>query len=127
MPVTRVLLAEDDLEMRRLVADALRKDGHEILEAADGGGMLVLLAGAYRDGSLPGIDVIVSDMRMPHWSGLELLERLSDAGWRIPSILMTAFGDDETRRRAAGAGAILLEKPVEMATLRSTVRRLAGI
>ena len=42
--MSRVLVAEDDPEMRRLVAEALRKDGHEILEASDGAQMLVLLA-----------------------------------------------------------------------------------
>jgi CheY-like chemotaxis protein len=123
----RVLVAEDDPEMRKLVVDALRKDAHEVLEAHDGASMLVILAEVFQlDSTLGGIDVIVSDMRMPVWSGLELLERLADAGWRIPSILMTAFGDEETRRSAARVGAMLMDKPFAMGELREAVNRLAG-
>jgi CheY-like chemotaxis protein len=125
--MARILVAEDDPEMRRLVADALRKDGHDVIEAKDGGSMLVRLAEAFReDHSLDRIDVIVSDMRMPVWNGLELLERLTEAGWRIPSILMTAFGDDDTRRRAAHVGAMLMEKPLALGELRTAVNRLTG-
>jgi CheY-like chemotaxis protein len=122
----RVLVAEDDPEMRCLVVDALHKDGHEVIEAHDGASMLALLAEAFRvDHTLECIDVIVSDMRMPGWSGLELLERLFAAGWKIPSILMTAFGDEETRQRAAQAGAMLLDKPLALGDLRAAVNRLA--
>jgi CheY-like chemotaxis protein len=125
--MARILVAEDDPEMRRLVADALRKDGHDVIEAKDGGSMLVRLAEAFReDHSLDRIDAIVSDMRMPVWNGLELLERLTEAGWRIPSILMTAFGDDDTRRRAAHVGAMLMEKPLALGELRTAVNRLTG-
>jgi two-component system response regulator (stage 0 sporulation protein F) len=124
----RVLVAEDDSEMRKLVVDALRKDGHEVLEAHDGASMLVALAEAFHlDNTLGRIDVIVSDMRMPVWSGLELLERLAEAGWKIPSILMTAFGDEETRLSAARVGAMLMDKPLSMGELRQAVNRLAGV
>jgi CheY-like chemotaxis protein len=124
----RVLVAEDDPEMRKLVVDALRKDGHEVLEAHDGASMLVILAEAFHlDNTLGRIDVIVSDMRMPVWSGLELLERLAEAGWKIPSILMTAFGDEETRLSAARVGAMLMDKPLSMGELRQAVNRLAGV
>jgi CheY-like chemotaxis protein len=99
--MTRVLVAEDDPEMRRLVVEALRKDGHDVLEAADGGRLLVRLAEAFdRDPELNDLDVVVSDMRMPVCSGLDLFERLAEARWNVPFILMTAFGDDDTRRRA---------------------------
>src|ERR1035441_4075980 len=110
--MSRVLVAEDDPEMRRLVVEALRKDGHEVMEATDGGRMLVRLAEAFdRDPALLSVDVIVSDMRMPVCNGLDLLERLAEARWRIPCILMTAFGDDETRKRVDRIGAVLLDKP----------------
>jgi two-component system cell cycle response regulator CpdR len=124
--MSRVLVAEDDPEMRRLVVEALRKDGHEVMEATDGGRMLVRLAEAFdRDPALLSVDVIVSDMRMPVCNGLDLLERLAEARWRIPCILMTAFGDDETRKRVDRIGAVLLDKPLSLDVLRATVRRHA--
>lgn len=110
--------------MRRLVVEALRKDGHLVLEA-DGGSMLVRLAQAIDTcSSLAAIDVIVSDMRMPLCNGLEVLERLAEGRWRIPCILMTAFGDEDTRLRTERIGAVLLDKPVAMEVLRATVMRL---
>lgn len=113
--------------MRRLVVEALHKDGHEVVEAADGGRLLVRLAETFdRNPAMTTIDVIVSDMRMPVCSGLVLLERLAEARWRVPCILMTAFGDDDTRRRAERIGALLFDKPLEMGALREAVRRLAA-
>jgi CheY-like chemotaxis protein len=122
----RVLVAEDDPEMRRLVVEALRKDGHEVTEAADGGQLVVQIAEEFhRDPSLSLVDVIVSDLRMPVCSGLELLERLVDEHWRVPMILMTAFGDEVTRRRAERIGAVLFDKPLSLDALRDAVNRLA--
>jgi len=123
--MARVLVAEDDSEMRRLVVEALRKDGHEVSEATDGGRLLVRIAEVFgRDPSLSLIDVIVTDMRMPVCSGLDLLERLAEARWRVPFILMTAFGDDETRRRAKSVGATFFDKPLSLDELRGAVQRL---
>ncbi len=125
--MARVLVAEDDPEMRRLVVEALRKDGHSVAEANDGGALLSRLAEtSERDPSLSSIDVIVTDVRMPVCTGLELLERLVEAGLRVPCVLMTSFGDDETRRRASNAGALFLDKPLSLPALRDAVAWLAG-
>jgi CheY-like chemotaxis protein len=122
----RVLVAEDDREMRRLVVEALRKDGHDVIEASDGGRLLVRLAEVFdRDPTMAAVDVIVSDVRMPVCSGLDLLERMFEARWRVPCILMTAFGDDEIRARAERVGALLLDKPLRLDELREAVVRLA--
>ena len=123
----RVIVAEDDPEMRRLVVEALRKDGHEVTEAADGGRLLVQIAEAFdHDPSLSLVDVIVSDVRMPVCNGIELLERLADARWRVPMILMTAFGDEDTRKRAERLGAVLFDKPLSLDALRDAVKRLGA-
>jgi len=108
-----------------MVVEALRKDGHEVTEASDGGQLLVKIAEVFdRDPSLSLIDVIVSDMRMPRCNGLELLERLAEARWRVPFVLMTAFGDEETRRRAEKVGAVFFDKPLSLDALRDSVRSL---
>jgi len=122
----RVLLAEDDREMRRLVVEALRKDGHDVIEASDGGRLLVRLAELFdKDPSMAAVDIIVSDVRMPICSGLELIERMFEARWKVPCILMTPFGDEEIRGRAEAVGALLLDKPLRLDDLREAVRRIA--
>jgi two-component system cell cycle response regulator CpdR len=124
--MSRVVVAEDDPEMWRLVVEALRKDGHDVREASDGGRLLVHLAEAFdRDPSLGDIDVVVCDVRMPVCSGVELLERLVEARWRVPFVVMTAFGDEELRRRVEGLGAVFFEKPLRLPDLRAAVARVA--
>jgi CheY-like chemotaxis protein len=126
--MARVLVAEDDPAMRRLVVEALRMDGHDVLEAADGAGMLVRIAAAFDALSLRvSIDLVVSDMRMPLRNGLDLLERLAGWRWSVPCIVMTAFADDEVRQRTERIGAVLLDKPLDMAALRRAVTRLLSV
>jgi DNA-binding response OmpR family regulator len=121
----RVLVADDDLDMRRLVAESLRKDAYEVVEEVDGGRLLVRIAAIYTVGDTSDpVDLIVSDIRMPVCSGLDILEGLREAHCRIPVILMTAFGDDQTRARAEKLGALLIDKPFQMNVLRLVVRDL---
>jgi len=122
----RVIVAEDDVEMRKLVVEALRKDGHEVQEASDGGRLLVRLAELFdRDPTMSLVDLIVTDVRMPVCNGLDLLERLAEARWKIPVIVMTAFADEATHRRAEALGAVLFEKPLSLDALRAAVKQAA--
>ena len=121
----RVLLAEDDDAMRTLVADALRSDGHDVVELADGGRLLVDIAARLKAGGHgEALDLIVSDIRMPVCSGLQILSALRDAHWRTPVILMTAFGDEATRRHAESLSAVLFDKPFDLDDLRTAVANL---
>jgi DNA-binding response OmpR family regulator len=118
-------VAEDDVEMRRLVIEALRRDGHEVVDVTDGGQLLIRITEFYRLRPMPDpIDLIVTDVRMPVCSGFDILQGLRDAAWVTPVIIMTAFGDDEARTRARRLNAVLLDKPFEMSSLRSHVREL---
>jgi DNA-binding response OmpR family regulator len=121
----RVVVADDDPEMRRLVADALKKDGYDVVEEPDGGRLLVRLAARYSlRGDTEPIDLIVSDMKMPVVSGLDILKGVRDAHWGTPFVLMTAFPDNDVERRAAILGATVVQKPFPLATLRATVKTL---
>jgi DNA-binding response OmpR family regulator len=116
---TRVLLAEDDEEMRTMLAAALRHEGYEVEEAHDGNELLARVRSSVlsTDGGAP-VDLVVSDIRMPGCSGLEVLRSLRDEDWAVPFILITAFGDEETHRTAEEYGATLvLDKPFEMGDL----------
>ncbi len=118
----RILVAEDNDEMRRLVVDALRGDGYDVIAVSDGGRLLVTLAHGFVADHAGGlVDLLVSDIRMPSCSGLQILEQLRAAQWRIPVILMTAFGDSATRERARALGAVLFDKPFDLDDLRTAV------
>jgi CheY-like chemotaxis protein len=121
----RVLVAEDDADMRRLVVETLRKDGYEVVEAPDGGRLLVKLAREYgMQGVEVATDLVVSDIRMPVCTGMQILEQLRAVRWHVPIILMTAFGDAATRERAAALGAVLFDKPFDLDDLRTAVAAL---
>jgi FixJ family two-component response regulator len=66
---------------------------------------------------------LVLDLRMTGMNGLDTLRRLAATGSRIPVIILTAHGDDETRRRCLDAGAVaFLKKPFQSAILVDAVR-----
>jgi DNA-binding response OmpR family regulator len=122
----RIVVAEDDAEMRHLVVDTLRDDGYDVLELSDGGRLLVNVAARMKAGvaSEVAVDLVISDIRMPICTGLQILEVLRQAHWQTPVILMTAFGDKATRTRAEELGAILFDKPFDMDNLRMAVTHL---
>ena len=72
--------------------------------------------------------LILSDINMPGMSGLDLLPRARQARPDVPVIMITAYGDAETRRKAAEAGAAgLFTKPIDFPELRGEIgRRLEG-
>jgi CheY-like chemotaxis protein len=122
----RVLLAEDDPSLRSLIATSLREDGYEVVEVPDGNALVDRLAdGVAADGSLDGIDLVVSDIRMPGFTALEVMAGMRRLLSRTPIVLITAFGDARTHRRAEQLGAaVVLDKPFDLDELRSTVTRL---
>ena len=61
---------------------------------------------------------------MPICTGLQILEALRQAHWHTPVILMTAFGDEATRKRAESLLAVLFDKPFDMDDLRTAVAHL---
>lgn len=114
----RIVLAEDDLELRRLLAQVLRRDGHEVVEVADGAELLALLAMRAALGTA-GVDLVITDVRMPRTDGLQALREIRAAGWRVPVVLITAFPEPDLLARASLLGiAHLLAKPFELADLR---------
>src|ERR1700683_5323978 len=71
--------------------------------------------------------LILSDINMPGMSGLDLLPRARQARPDVPVIMITAYGDNETRRKAAEAGAAgLFTKPIDFPELRGEIGRRLG-
>lgn len=123
----RVVLAEDDVEFRRLLARTLRIHGYEVVETSTGVDFLELFADAlFKNANLDAVcDLIVTDVRMPGLSGLTILDGLRNAGCEIPAIVVTAFGDDTTREAARSLNATLIDKPFELDELCELADRLA--
>jgi len=68
---------------------------------------------------------LISDIRMPGMSGLELQTALKVGGWSVPIIFITAYADETVRRRALKAGALeLLAKPFDEDALIASIRRV---
>jgi len=110
---TRVLLAEDDDQMRELIAEALRAKGYHVFEATNGPELRDWLRRSQHEpGFEPPPDLIVSDVKMPGASGLEVLNWLRQRDWSTPVILITAFGDDEAHQEAERLGATMFNKPL---------------
>lgn len=120
----RILLAEDDYEMCRLIASTLRKAGYNVTMCANGINLLSSLRATLFGEQGESYELIITDIRMPGVTGMEILAGLNKAGDAPPVILITAFGDAETHREAADLGAVtVLDKPFEMGELVRLVQR----
>ncbi len=121
--MARILVAEDDDNVRAFVVRALEMSGHEVSFAEDGG--LALEAVAEHDGTF---DLLLSDIKMPVMDGIGLALSVSSAYPDITIVLMTGFADQ--RERAHGLDALVydvLSKPFSLAQLTEKVAdALAG-
>jgi CheY-like chemotaxis protein len=126
MEARMLLLAEDDEDMRLLVAERLLRDGFEVVTVEDGFELLDYLEAAER-GSVTRPSAVVSDIRMPGRSALEVLRALPRLSKRVPIVLISAFCDPETREEALALGATsVLDKPVDLDVLSEEVQRVVA-
>jgi len=114
-----LLIAEDDREMRSLLCDELFDLGLPIREAADGDEALRLVLDARPS-------LILTDLRMPA-GGLDYIARLRTFAPGVPMVLITSFGDQQTKAKALSMGVeAYFDKPVRIRELKEAVRRLLG-
>jgi DNA-binding NtrC family response regulator len=114
-----VLVVDDKDMMRDGVVVTLERAGFEVASAPDGEAALAQVA-------IRRPDAIVTDMRMPNMTGIELLEKVRQLDDELPVILMTAFGTIETAVKAMKLGAFdYLTKPFEGDELIICVKRAA--
>ena len=116
---TKILVAEDQPAMRHLIAQLLRERGYDVVEVGDGAMLWEELHAALRDDDNPSeVELIISDIRMPNVSGLEVLKLMRDERTARPVILITAFGDAATIAEAERLGASrVFSKPFDLREL----------
>jgi len=114
----RILLANGDPELRRLIGMVLRSDGHEIVEAGDGSELLEAIAPLVIDGDRP-FDLIISAQAMPGLPGVSVLAGLRSR--RTPFVLLT--GHPVVQSQARRLGAVVLDRPFDAATIRRAVQQ----
>lgn len=120
-PPQKVFLAEDDDDMRALIRAALERDGCEVIEARDGAELIDLLGMTVECPSAQP-DVVVTDVRMPNFSGLGVLRTLRQAHWTVPVILITVDPGAAVQSDAAQWGAAaVFKKPFDVEDLRTAV------
>ena len=112
-----ILLVDDDDSLRRVLEFQLREAGYDVVTAADGSAALDLFTGRE-------VDCVVTDLRMPGLSGLELLRRTSAINSEVPVVVITAYGDIETAVEAMRTGAFdFITKPFNRDQILMTVEK----
>lgn len=110
-----ILLIEDNERMAKILARHMEIEGHQVILAQDGEAGLE----AFRKHK---VDLIVTDLKLPEKSGLEVLQAVKDENPRVPVLLMTAHGTIETAVKAVKEGAFdFLQKPVDPEHLLLTI------
>jgi DNA-binding NtrC family response regulator len=109
----RILIADDEPNLRRVLHAILRRDGHEVVQAVDGAEALSMLEG---------VDVVITDLRMPKVDGMVVLRTAVRAHPHVPVIMVTAYGSVGQAVEAIKAGAFdYVEKPFDQDQIRLVI------
>ena len=116
-----IIVVDDEPDVAERFRREARQGTYVMHFAASGEAALELLSG----GIDPGVIVILSDINMPGMDGLQLLGEIKERFPDLPVMMVTAYGDDERRRRASELGAFeFLTKPVDFDRLKARLRQL---
>ena len=111
----RILIVEDDEEMSALLRDMIEEEGYKTASVNNG-------AEAFRKLAKESFDLIITDVRMPGLTGLDILPGIKKLQPDAPIIVITAFGSEEVQRKAFERGAsAYLEKPIHFHKLRTLI------
>ncbi len=110
-----VLVVDDDQRILAMLQETLEASGYRTLTAAGGPEAMQQL-------TAQAVDAVISDIKMPDWDGLTLLERIKESWPETPVIMITAYADNAIRERAKTSGAAgFLAKPFRIGQLQTTL------
>ncbi len=113
----RILIADDDAAIRSMLAELLRGEGYEALEAKSGNEVLRLVPSEEPD-------LLLVDLRMPEQDGIQIMRRLAAQDIKVPTIMMTAHGTSSAAIEAMHLGAYdYITKPFELDDVLFTIKR----
>jgi len=122
-----ILVVDDEPDVADLFRQRFRREAREgtyVMHFANSGEAALQ---QLTDGIEPTLIVILSDINMPGMDGLQLLRHVKEQRPDMPVMMVTAYGDDERRRRASDLGAAeFLTKPVDFGLLKAQLRRLSS-
>lgn len=123
----RLLLAEDDEDLRAFLAISFMIAGYQVSVASTGAQLIERLSDwILGDERAPPFDVLVTDVRLPGFDGLRVVEGLSDLGWHLPTIVMSVLHDPSIAARARSCpGVTFVPKPLSFGALEAQVRASA--
>jgi len=114
----RILVVEDDEEMRSLLKDFIEAEGFEIDSVGNGSEAFRILVREL-------FDLVITDIRMPGLTGLDIIPGINKLQPETPIIVITAFGSEEVHRRAMERGATAyLEKPLRFHELKTMIHEI---
>ena len=112
-----ILLVDDDRDHSRALAKILEQAGYQASTSGDGREALTLL------GQQP-FDLVITDLRMPRMSGLDLLRSIQAVSPNVAVVILTAHGEWTTYLNAMNSGAVdYLNKPVRRQDILLTIRK----
>ncbi len=127
MSERHVLVVEDRDTLRRMLGRALTSDGYRVSAVADGESAVERLEGGGGDGGEGGFDLVLTDLRLPGISGMDVLRAARARRPAVPVIVLTGFGNVPTAVEAMRLGAYhFLEKPVDVDDLSRLVAEALG-
>ena len=123
-----ILVVDDEPDVEALFRQHFRRElraGRFVMEFAQSGPAALQ---RIQDAAAASLILILSDINMPGMSGLELLPKAKELRPDVPVIMITAYGDAETKRKALENGAeALLTKPIDFAALRGEIETRLGM
>lgn len=123
----RILIADDESSLRKVLSASLRREGHDVVTAQDGVEAWEILQASESPDNGDPVQLVITDVRMPRLDGLALLEKIQERFPDLPVVMLTAHGTVDMAVGALKKGAMdFISKPYDRDELHAVVRKALG-